>query len=71
MGATELQSNWPEMRKTLEKPGFHSGEGGIRSKPPPVSLENRIFFNINPYFVEVLKTRGTWLVVGELAPLFG
>ena len=45
--------------------------GGIRSKPPPVSLENRLFFNINPYFVGVLKTRGTWLVVGELAPLFG
>jgi hypothetical protein len=21
MGATELQSNWPEMRKTLRKPG--------------------------------------------------
>ncbi|MEY4568248.1 MAG: hypothetical protein RLY14_3218 [Planctomycetota bacterium] len=25
MGATELQSNWPEMRKNLEKPGFCSG----------------------------------------------
>jgi|GEM_PF-4371230 len=24
MGATELQSNWPEMRKTLGKPGFCS-----------------------------------------------
>jgi hypothetical protein len=24
MGATELQSNWPDMRKTLGKPGFCS-----------------------------------------------
>ena len=31
MGATELQSNWPEMRKTLGKPGFHSGEDRIRT----------------------------------------
>ena len=31
MGATELQSNWPEMRKTLGKPGFLSGEDRIRT----------------------------------------
>ena len=31
MGATELQSNWPEMRKTLGKPGFCSGEDRIRT----------------------------------------
>ena len=29
MGATDGQRNWPEMRKTLGKPGFLSGEGGI------------------------------------------
>ena len=26
MGAPELQSNWPDTRKTLGKPGFCSGE---------------------------------------------
>jgi hypothetical protein len=26
MDVQESQSNWPEMRKTLEKPGFCSGE---------------------------------------------
>jgi hypothetical protein len=26
MGATELQRNWQDMRKTLGKPGFCSGE---------------------------------------------
>jgi hypothetical protein len=31
MGATELQSNWPEMRKTLGKPGFCSGEDRNRT----------------------------------------
>jgi hypothetical protein len=31
MGATELQSNWPEMRKTLGKPGFLSGEDRNRT----------------------------------------
>jgi hypothetical protein len=31
MGATELQSNWPEMRKTLGKPGFFSGEDRNRT----------------------------------------
>jgi hypothetical protein len=31
MGVTELQSNWPEMRKTLGKPGFCSGEDRIRT----------------------------------------
>ena len=31
MGATELQSNWPKMRKTLEKPGFLSGEDRNRT----------------------------------------
>ena len=31
MGATDGQRNWPEMRKTLGKPGFLSGEGGIRT----------------------------------------
>jgi hypothetical protein len=31
MGATELQSNWPDMRKTLGKPGFCSGEDRIRT----------------------------------------
>ena len=28
---TESQSNWPEMRKTLEKPGFLSGEDRNRT----------------------------------------
>ena len=32
MGATDGQRNWPEMRKTLGKPGFLSGEGGIRTR---------------------------------------
>jgi hypothetical protein len=36
MGATELQSNWPEMRKTLGKPGFCSGED--RNRTPTNSL---------------------------------
>jgi hypothetical protein len=27
MGATELQSNWPEMRKTLGKPGIYQRRG--------------------------------------------
>ena len=31
MGATELQRNWPEMRKTLGKPGFLSGEDRNRT----------------------------------------
>ena len=31
MGATELQSNWPEMQKTLGKPGFCSGEDRNRT----------------------------------------
>jgi putative addiction module component (TIGR02574 family) len=31
MGATVGQSNWQEMRKTLGKPGFHSGEDRNRS----------------------------------------
>ena len=31
MGATELQSNWPDMRKTLGKPGFCSGEDRNRT----------------------------------------
>jgi hypothetical protein len=31
MGATEHQSNWPEMRKTLGKPGFCSGEDRNRT----------------------------------------
>ena len=31
MGATELQSNWPDMRKTLETPEFCSGEDRNRT----------------------------------------
>ncbi len=31
MGATELQSNWPDMQKTLGKPGFCSGEDRNRT----------------------------------------
>ena len=31
MGATELQSNWPEMQKTPGKPGFLSGEDRNRT----------------------------------------
>ena len=31
MDRQESQSNWPEMRKTLEKPGFLSGEDRIRT----------------------------------------
>ncbi|MFM7973686.1 MAG: hypothetical protein ACKO8U_01360, partial [Pirellula sp.] len=31
MGATELQRNWPDMRKTLGKPGFCSGEDRNRT----------------------------------------
>ncbi|RLS74027.1 MAG: hypothetical protein DWH99_01985 [Planctomycetota bacterium] len=31
MGATELPNNWPEMRKTLGKPGFCSGEDRNRT----------------------------------------
>ena len=31
MGATDGQRNWPKMRKTLGKPGFHSGEDRIRT----------------------------------------
>jgi len=31
MGATDGQSNWPEMRKTLGKPGFLSGEDRNRT----------------------------------------
>jgi len=31
MGATELQKNWQEMRKTLGKPGFCSGEDRNRT----------------------------------------
>ncbi len=31
MGATDGQSNWPEMRKTLRKPGFLSGEDRDRT----------------------------------------
>ena len=31
MGATDGQRNWPEMRKTLGKPGFHSGEDRNRT----------------------------------------
>jgi len=31
MGATDGQRNWPEMRKTLGKPGFLSGEDRIRT----------------------------------------
>ncbi len=31
MGATELQRNWAEMRKTLRKPGFCSGEDRNRT----------------------------------------
>jgi hypothetical protein len=31
MDRQESQSNWPEMRKTLGKPGFFSGEDRIRT----------------------------------------
>jgi hypothetical protein len=31
MDRQESQSNWPEMRKTLEKPGFLSGEDRNRT----------------------------------------
>jgi hypothetical protein len=31
MGATELQSNWPDMQKTLGKPGFCRGEDRNRT----------------------------------------
>jgi hypothetical protein len=31
MGATDGQRNWPEMRKTLGKPGFFSGEDRNRT----------------------------------------
>ena len=31
MGATDGQRNWPDMRKTLGKPGFCSGEDRIRT----------------------------------------
>jgi hypothetical protein len=31
MGAPELQSNWPETRKTMGKPGFHSREDRNRT----------------------------------------
>jgi hypothetical protein len=31
MGATDGQSNWPEMLKTLGKPGFLSGEDRNRT----------------------------------------
>ena len=33
MGATDGQRNWPEMRKTLGKPGFLSGEDRNRTSP--------------------------------------
>jgi hypothetical protein len=48
MGATELQSNWPEMRKTLGKPGFCSGEDRNRT----FGCFRNVFLEVR----EVLKT---------------
>jgi len=55
MDRQELQSNWPEMRKTLEKPGFLSGED-----------RNRTFGGF-PNVLEEFERQGGLLVTQEKA----
>jgi hypothetical protein len=64
MGATELQSNWPEMRKTLEKPGFHSGEGGI----PIGTLSKSLKIN---WFVATSLITARYLRINQIFAMFG
>ena len=51
MGATELQSNWPEMRKTLGKPGFCST--GFRKLTERIGTE---LFDVFPTFSKSSKS---------------
>jgi len=53
MGATELQSNWPEMRKTLGQPGFCST--GFRKLTERTGTELLAVF---PMFLE--SSKGTF-----------
>jgi hypothetical protein len=56
MGAPELQSNWPEMRKTLGKPGFCST--GIRKLTEGTGTE---LFDVFPIFLKSSKGK----IVGQ------
>jgi hypothetical protein len=53
MDRQESQSNWQEMRKTLEKPGFLSGEDRIRT------------FGCFPCVFEEFERQGERLVTQE------
>ena len=55
MGVTELQSNWPEMQKTLVKPGFCST--GFRKLAEWTGIELLAGF---PMFLK--SSRGTFLL---------
>jgi hypothetical protein len=64
MGATEFQSNWPEMRKTLEKPGFYCVSFRITAERTGTEL-----LGVFPMFLK--SSKGAWKWTDERADIFG
>ena len=70
MGATELQSNWPDMRKTLGKPGFCSGEDRNRTtckSPGKLALRHHARREIRRAPISLFETTRNTILRAQLA----
>ena len=70
MGATELQSNWLDMRKTLGKPGFCSGEDRTRTTreiPGKLALRHHARREIRRAPISLLETTRNTIHRDQLA----
>ncbi len=71
MGATEHQSNWPDMRKTLGKPGFCSGEDRNRTTykfPGKIALRHYARREIRPAPISLFETTRNTIHRDQPAP---